>query len=218
MPCGRPARPPEEIQRGATQRRDLRRSLRNNAMNEQIKSVRDLASEEFDTRTLLRNAVDQAIERHYEDFLIVDVDSHHYETESFKEIAEYIQNPVLRHEAKFQGMSRGGITSESGSYQELAGRITRYPLRKTEKVPAEPHRDITLMHRWMDTIGVDMAIMFPTPMLTLAACPRREVEVGLAHAYNSWLCDNILAKDPRVKSMLYLPFHDPEETYRTVVE
>jgi hypothetical protein len=29
-------------------------------MNEQIKSVRDLASEEFDTRTLLRNAVDQA--------------------------------------------------------------------------------------------------------------------------------------------------------------
>ena len=44
-------------------------------MNEQIKSVRDLASEEFDTRTLLRNAVDQAIERHYEDLFIVDVDS-----------------------------------------------------------------------------------------------------------------------------------------------
>src|SRR5438309_10447939 len=104
-------------------------------MNEQIKSARDLASEEFDTRTLLRNAVDQAIERRYEDFFIVDVDSHHYETESFKEISAYIRNPVLREEARFQGMARGGITSENGSYQELMGRITRYPKRRSEKVP-----------------------------------------------------------------------------------
>ena len=88
-------------------------------MNEQIKSVRDLASEEFDTRTLLRNAVDQAIERHYEDIFIVDVDSHHYETESFKEITQYMDNPVMRQEALYQGMSRGGITSADGSYQEL---------------------------------------------------------------------------------------------------
>ena len=41
------------------------------------RDFRDLASEEFDTRTLLRNAVDQAIARKYEDFLIVDTDSHH---------------------------------------------------------------------------------------------------------------------------------------------
>jgi hypothetical protein len=46
------------------------------------RDFRDLASEEFDTRTLLRNAVDQAIVRKYEDFLIVDTDSHHYETEA----------------------------------------------------------------------------------------------------------------------------------------
>ena len=39
----------------------------------------------------------------------------------------------------------------------LAGRITRYPLRKTEKVPATPHRDITLMRRWMDAMGVRKA-------------------------------------------------------------
>src|ERR1700743_3227619 len=40
------------------------------------RDFRDLASEEFDTRTLLRNAVDQAIARKYEDFLIVDTYSH----------------------------------------------------------------------------------------------------------------------------------------------
>ena len=117
---------------------------------------------------------------------------------------------MLRHEAKFQGTSRGGISSETGSYQELAGRITRYPERKNEKVPPKPHRDIVLMERWMDQLGVDVAVMFPTPMLNLSNCPRHEVEVGLSFAYNRWLCDTILDKEPRIKSMLYLPFHDPE--------
>src|SRR4051794_11873793 len=123
-------------------------------MNEHTRSFRDLADSEFDTRTLLRNAVDQANDRHYEDFFIVDVDSHHYETEAIKEIAQFIEDPVLRQEMTFQGMSRGGITSESGSYQELTGRITRYPERKNEKVPPAPPRDITLMERWMDSLGV----------------------------------------------------------------
>src|SRR6202034_1653769 len=90
------------------------------------RDFRDLASEEFDTRTLLRNAVNQAIDRKYEDFLIVDTDSHHYETEAFKEIAEYIDDPVMRYEAKFQGHSRGGFTAETGSYQQTARRNTLY--------------------------------------------------------------------------------------------
>ena len=183
-------------------------------MNEHTRSFRDLSAEGFDTRTLLKNAAEQAIERRYEDFFIVDVDSHHYETEAFKEIAEFIEDPVLRHEAKFQGTSRGGISSETGSYQEIAGRITRYPERKNEKVPPTPHRDIVLMERWMDQLGVDMAVMFPTPMLNLSNCPRHEVEVGLARGYNRWLCDTILDKEPRIKSMLYLPFHDPEACYQ----
>src|SRR4051812_48546999 len=163
MPCGRPARPPEEIQRGATQRRDLRRSLRNNAMNEQIKSVRDLASEEFDTRTLLRNAVDQAIERHYEDFFIVDVDSHLYETESFKEITQYMDNPVMRQEALYQGMSRGGITSPDGSYQEIGGRHTPHPPRQNERRPPSPPPDNTPPQRFLDAMGTHATGLFPPP-------------------------------------------------------
>lgn len=179
---------------------------------------RDLANEEFDTRVLLAHAKEQALVRKYEDFLIVDVDSHHYETDAFNEIAKYISDPVMRHEALFQGMARGGITSVDGSYQELAGRITRYPNRRKEKVPPEPHRDITLMHRWMDPMGVDIAVMFPTPMLNLAVCPRVELEVALAFAYNRWLCDTVLDKDPRIKSMLYLPFNDPAACLKVVEE
>ena len=187
-------------------------------MNAIDPAFRDLAQKEFDTTTLLKNAATQRDARGYDDFMIVDVDSHHYETEAFSEIADYIENPILRQEAKYQGMTRGGLGSADGSYQALGGRITRYPGRKIEKVPATPHRDITLMKRWMDAMGVDIACMFPTPMLNLAACPRVDEEVALAKAYNRWLCDTILDEEPRIRSMLYLPFHDPEACYQTVQE
>src|SRR5215467_488517 len=63
-------------------------------------NIRDPAQEEVDTRTLLRQAQRQAQQRHYEDFLIVDVDAHHYETESFSQIIEFVEDPVVRHIAR----------------------------------------------------------------------------------------------------------------------
>ena len=181
------------------------------------RDFRDLASEEFDTRTLLRNAVDQAIARKYEDFLIVDIDSHHYETEAFAEIAEYIDDPVMRLQAKFQGIR--AAASPRNRLLSGNGRPHHAVPGAQEREGAEPrHRDITLTQRWMDAIGVDMTCCFPTPMLALADCPRIEVEVALARAYNRWLCDKILAAEPRIRSMLYLPFNDPEATYEMVEE
>ena len=186
-------------------------------MNKPI-SARNPATEEFHSSVHLKNAAQQAAERNYDDILIVDIDSHHYETEAFGEIADYIDDPVLRMEAKYQGHTRGGITSTDGSYQEMTGRVTRYPQRRNESVPPKPHRDITLMHRWMDAMGVDIACMFPTPMLNIVNCPRIEVEVQLARAYNRWLCDHVLAEDKRIKSMLYLPFNDPAACLKMVEE
>ena len=58
-------------------------------MNVHANNFRDLAAAEFDTTTLLAHAAEQAIERRYEDFCIVDVDCHHYETDNFAEILEY---------------------------------------------------------------------------------------------------------------------------------
>jgi predicted TIM-barrel fold metal-dependent hydrolase len=179
-------------------------------------SYRDLAVEEFDTTTALAHASEQAIQRCYEDFLIVDVDGHHYETASFAQIAEFIEDPVMRDQAKYQGYGGGGITQGAGGYQELGGRLTRYTRRRHEKTPTGVHRDLSVTRRWMDAIGIDILMLFPTPMLGLGFTPRVEVEVALARAYNRWLCEVVLAEEPRIKSSLYLPMNDPEAAYKIV--
>jgi uncharacterized protein len=179
---------------------------------------RDHSLDEFDTTKLLRNARKQAEGRGYDDFLIVDVDSHHYETDNFSEIIEYIEDPVLRHAAQF---SKGGVLLASQGplgNQEMSGRITRYSGRRREKTPPAPHREITLTKRWMDALGVDIACLFPTPMLALGMHPRVNVEVELATAYNRWLCERVMSQEKRIKSMLYLPMNDPDRALKTIEE
>jgi uncharacterized protein len=180
-------------------------------------NFRDLSVEEFDTTTLLQHANAQAIQRRYEDFFICDVDGHHYETESFKSICEYIEDPVMRDQAKYQGFGGAGITG-GGNYQPLGGRVTRYPGRRKEKTPPGTNRDIVMTKRWMDAIGIDVLNIFPTPMLGLGFTPRVDVEVALARAYNRWLCDEVLGQEPRIRSSLYLPMNDPEAAYKVVEE
>lgn len=179
----------------------------------------DPALEEFDTTKLLKNAARQARARNYQDFFIMDVDAHHYETESLPEILQYMDDPVLRRMGESAGnVGRSGLIPAVIGSQDMAGRVTRYPGRKHEKVPQTPHRDITLTRRWMDSLGVDMACLFPTPMLTLPTHPQPDVEVGMARAYNRWLCERVLEEDPRICSMLYLPLNEPHEAERFVEE
>ena len=182
--------------------------------------VRSLRFDEYDTTQHLKNAAKQAQQRNYQDFLIVDVDGHHYESEHYREVFQYISNPVIRRQA-MEGMQRGGRSSMLGGqvgYQDTGGRMTRHWLRKHEKTPEDRHRDITTTLKWMDAMGVDYSCLFPTPMLFLGTHPQVEVEVELATAYNRWLCERVLAHEPRIVSMLYLPFNDPEAAYRTVKE
>lgn len=187
-----------------------------------LSDFRRQAVEEFDTSKLLAHAARQASERGYKNFPIVDVDSHHYELESFNEILEYMDDPVLQQlamSASQTGMRGTGLLGGGVGYQDMGGRVTRYPLRKMEKTDgADKHRDITLTKRWMDAMGVDVAVMFPSPMLQLGLHPQVEVEVALGRAYNRWLTERVLAHEPRIRSMLYLPFNDPDAAYRMVKE
>jgi len=180
--------------------------------------VRKLSFDEFSATRHLEHASQQARARNYQDFLIVDVDSHHYENESYKEVFEYIESPVIRR-AAIDSTKRGGRSSMLNSqvgYQDLGGRITRHELRRHQKLAGDKHRDIQMTLEWMDAMGVDYACLFPTPMLFLGLHPQVEVEVAMCRAYNRWLCDKILAQEPRLISMLYLPFNDPEAAYKTV--
>ncbi|MSQ52711.1 MAG: amidohydrolase [Betaproteobacteria bacterium] len=182
-------------------------------------ALKGMLVEEFDTTTLLSHARKQAIERNYKDFLIVDVDSHHYENERFGEIIEYLEDPVLKQMAKASQISgRGSMFVQQPGSQDMGGRVTRYPLRKFEKTPPTPDRQITLSNRWMDATGIDYTVLFPTPMLQMGLHPQQEVEVHLARAYNRWLCETVLAKDKRIRSLLYLPFNDPEACYQMVLD
>ena len=179
-------------------------------------TFRDPALEEFDTTRLLANAHEQAVKRRYEDFMIVDVDAHHYENESHTEITEFIEDPVFRNETRSQGWGRRGVADPDANYQNMGGRITRIFQRGKEKTPAGDFRDIALTKRWMDAMGIDVICLFPTPMLTLGMSPRPDSEVQLARAYNRWLCDKVLAHEPRIRSMLYLPFNHPEGSIKMI--
>jgi predicted TIM-barrel fold metal-dependent hydrolase len=181
--------------------------------------IRDPAADtEFSQGKVLANARQQAIRRKYEDIFIVDIDAHHYESDHYDEILAYIESPILRNEIKHQGWGRNGVMTPDGTYQNMGGRIARLNGRTTEKAPPGVHRDISLTKRWMDAMGIDMICLFPTPMLTLGAVPRRDVENELARAYGHWLCDTVLDKEPRIRSMLYLPFNDPDACVRMVEE
>ena len=94
--------------------------------------VRKLAGEDYSTVQHLEHASTQARDRNYQDFLIVDVDAHHYESESYKEVFQYIENPVIRRQA-VESAKRGGRASMLGGtvgYQDIGGRITRHESRK----------------------------------------------------------------------------------------
>ena len=83
-------------------------------MNEQMRSFRDLNANELryaDTAAQCRRAGDRrAITRISSSSTSIRITTR---PRPFKEIAQYIEDPVMRQESKYQGMSRGGITSES---------------------------------------------------------------------------------------------------------
>ena len=186
-----------------------------------LSNDRRMKVDEFDSGKMLSHAARQAKQRGYDKFPIIDVDSHHYELELFNEILEYMPDPVLKQLALManSGNSKGaGFMPGSVGYQDIGGRATRYPLRRIEKPDPGVQRDVSLTRRWMNAMGVDIAVLFPSPMLQLGLHPQVEAEVALAFAYNRWLYERVLCEEPRIRSMIYLPFNDPDASYRMVKE
>ena len=179
---------------------------------------RRVSVEELNTSRLLAHARRQADQRNLDDVLIADVDSHHYENECYDEFLPFIENEVLR-QLVMAGRAKGRQTlmPTQVSFQDMGGRITRYPMRSTEKTEAGKLRDVELGHRWMDAMSVDYACLFPTMLLAIGLHPSTEMEIELCWAYNRWLTEKALAEaDGRFYSMLCMPFTDPDEALRHV--
>ena len=135
---------------------------------------------------------EQAIERRYEDFL------HRRRRlrittrpRPSTEIVEYIDDPVMRARGQVSRARRAAASRRpTGSYQEIGGRITRYPAARKREGAADAasrhHADASAgWTRWAST----------SPACSRRRCsisrlhPRVEVEVALARAYNRWLCE-----------------------------
>jgi predicted TIM-barrel fold metal-dependent hydrolase len=180
---------------------------------------RRVTVEELNTSQLLAHARKEAVRRNLDDMLVVDVDAHHYENESMQEILPFMENDVLRQLAMATASKggRGQLMVQQVGYQDVGGRVTRYPLRASEKTEPGLHRDVQIGNRWMDALSVDYSCLFPTGMLNIGLHPQKEMEADLCWAYNRWVTEKVLPEaGGRMFSMLCLPFSDPDETLRHV--
>jgi predicted TIM-barrel fold metal-dependent hydrolase len=181
---------------------------------------RRVTIDELNTTRLLAHARKQAHKRNFDDVVIVDVDAHHYEGENYDEFLPFMESDVLRQltmSGRAKGGARAGVVPATVGYQDMGGRVTRYPLRMSEKTEPGALRDVQLGHRWMDAMSVDYSCLFPTGMLSIGLHPLKEVESDLCWAYNRWLTEKVMPEgDNRFFSMLCLPFSDPEQALRHV--
>src|ERR1700741_430176 len=94
---------------------------------------RRVTIEELNTTRLLAHARKQAHQRNFDDMMVVDVDAHHYENENMAEILPFMENDVLRQLSQATRVrNRGTIMPQNIGYQDMGGRVTRYPMRSTE--------------------------------------------------------------------------------------
>jgi predicted TIM-barrel fold metal-dependent hydrolase len=178
-----------------------------------------LTVEEFDTTRHLAHAAKQARARRFDKFTLVDADTHHDETGSFRNIAQYIESTVELHRTRAAtNEGRRPMIPLNISYADNGGRLQRFAARKLEQTPANVHRDITLTRRSMDAMGATYGVLYPTTSMRLSMQPKRDWELSLTLAYNRWLANDLLPQEPQLKGMLYLPLHHPAECAEMIEE
>ncbi len=94
--------------------------------------------DDFDSGKHLRHARAEAEKRGLDKMLVIDVDCHHYETDNFGPILQYIDDPNLRQIAlnTFSYKGPAAMLMDQPGYQDMGGRVMRYQMRKGEKVEA----------------------------------------------------------------------------------
>jgi uncharacterized protein len=174
-----------------------------------------------DTRDVLAHATRSA--RELDDYFVVDIDAHVTEVAFWSEVTDRIDNDVLRHAARSfrdRGLGSVGLLNVQPGllYQDMQGRIPHDTKPDEADASDATHRQVVLTRRAMDSLGIDVTVVFPTPMLLLGMHPQAEVEVALGRAFNRWVVEALLPQEKRIKGMMYLPFNDPEACVEVVEE
>src|SRR3954454_17296733 len=177
--------------------------------------LKPLTIEEFDTTRHLAHAARQASARGFDKMTLVDADTHHDETGSFREMVDYIDSTVERQKARAStNEGRRPMIPLNISYADLGGRVQRFAARKLEQTPANVHRDITLTRRSMAAMGATYGVLYPTTALRLSLQPKRDWKFSLALAYTRCIANAPLPQEPQLKGMMYLPLHHPDDSLR----
>ena len=122
-------------------------------MDSAIEPVRELPSKEFnratDTRDMLARAARQREAYNLDDYRIIDIDAHHFETQSWDEIVACIPDPVIKDIAnnfRVNGRLTPGIiqTSAWPSHQNVGGRIPHDPGTEESTDGEDKHRQVLL--------------------------------------------------------------------------
>jgi uncharacterized protein len=178
-----------------------------------------------DSREILANARRDIARYHLDKYFIVDVDAHHVEFDSWHEILDLLENPVLRHNAKVmtQDWPRARQLAFSNhpvglTFQDVFGRIPHQAALAEHVEPSDEHRDLTLIRRAMDSMGIQMQVVFPQPMLEMGLHPEPDIVTAMTFAYNRWFTRTILPREKRVRTLLCLPFHDADASIQTIRE
>jgi predicted TIM-barrel fold metal-dependent hydrolase len=136
------------------------------------------------------------------DIFVVDADVHLHEDPA--ELAEYADPPwdtALREIAKVEER-----------YLDLPAMSPRAEFRipwpgGTNRPQVVPSPDA--MRRELDDLHVNVAILFPDHLLSLAMVREPAFAVALARSYNDWLADSWLRREPTLKGSIVIPPQDP---------
>lgn len=93
-------------------------------------------------------------------------------------------------------------------------------LKENRRATGNP--DAEAWNKFLDQTGIDWSVLYPTAGLAVGRIMAPDWAIIACRAYNNWLYDRFLCKNPRLKGVALLPFQDVEaaivELRRTVKE
>jgi predicted TIM-barrel fold metal-dependent hydrolase len=172
----------------------------------------------------LANAERETARRKLGSVPIVDCDSHVYESTSYPEIVQYMENANIRRAfatntkeaiATFMVPQTLGDRSAGGRISASQHGIDAQGVRESQLTTSIHPVAASALHS-METMAIDYTVLFPTPMLSLGLTPQHDVELDLAWAFNRWLTEDVLPENDRLYTMPYLPLSDPDVCMRFI--